>query len=78
MAALDGLHVAERTRGLAATFAGHLLAGLGARVWRVDPSPFPILDRRKRSGVAADPDVALADEQDEPDGAPIGCRVRAW
>jgi len=75
---LAGLSVREDTHGLAATFGGHLLAGLGAAVHRAGPSAFPILDRRKRIAVAAHVDVVLADESGRADGAPIACSVRAW
>ena len=77
--ALAGLRVDERTRGLAATYAGHLLAGLGADVSRAEASPFPILDRRKRVAAAAGPvDAVIADEGAQADGAPIACGVSAW
>jgi crotonobetainyl-CoA:carnitine CoA-transferase CaiB-like acyl-CoA transferase len=75
---LDGLHVRERTRGLAATVGGSLLAGLGARVARDEASAFPILDRRKHVERSATPDVVLADEPGDADDAPIACRVSAW
>jgi crotonobetainyl-CoA:carnitine CoA-transferase CaiB-like acyl-CoA transferase len=79
-APLDGLTVRERTGGLAATYAGHLLAGLGAGVHRDGASPFPILDRRKRpdAAVGRTPGATVADEASEPDDAPIACTVRAW
>ena len=76
--ALAGLTVREDTRGLAATFGGHLLAGLGAVVHRDAPSPFPILDRRKRTEGSGLPDAVVADESGRADGAPIACSVRAW
>jgi crotonobetainyl-CoA:carnitine CoA-transferase CaiB-like acyl-CoA transferase len=75
---LGGLAVAEDTTGLAGTFAGHLLAGFGAAVHRAGPSPFPILDRRKRTRPAQDAAVAIADESRTMPVAPIGVRVRAW
>src|SRR5258706_324897 len=62
----------------AATFAGHLLAGLGARVHRTAPSPFPILDRRKRDDATTVVDAVVADESGTAGGAPIECEVRAW
>ncbi len=76
--ALAGLRVEERTRGLAATYAGHLLAGLGADVSRADASPFPILDRRKRVVTAGATEAVIADESAHADGAPIACSVSAW
>jgi len=76
--ALDGLVVREATRGLAGTFGGHLLAGLGASVHREEDSAFPILDRRKRKGAPGRVDAVVADESADADGAPIACRVRAW
>jgi crotonobetainyl-CoA:carnitine CoA-transferase CaiB-like acyl-CoA transferase len=76
--ALAGLSVREETRGLAATFAGHLLAGLGAAVHRARASGFPILDRRKRADRVQAPDAVIADESSDADDAPIACSVRAW
>ena len=75
---LDDVTVREDAHGLAATFAGHLLAGLGARVHRTTPSAFPILDRRKRDDAAAVAGVDLADESGTTADAPIACDVRAW
>lgn len=75
---LDGLAVAARTTGLAGTFAGHLLAGLGAAVHRAAPSPFPILERRMHAGPPASAGIALADEASPVPDAPIAVRVRAW
>jgi crotonobetainyl-CoA:carnitine CoA-transferase CaiB-like acyl-CoA transferase len=75
--ALAGLTVREETRGLAATFGGHLLAGLGAAVHRAGVSAFPVLDRRKRLGAVPQTDAVIADEQDA-DAASIACSVRAW
>lgn len=77
---LAGLRVAEHTEQLAGTFAGHLLAGLGAGVGRSTPSGYPILDRRKRVPPPPAADVVLADERGEPAvaGDPIRCAVRAW
>jgi crotonobetainyl-CoA:carnitine CoA-transferase CaiB-like acyl-CoA transferase len=75
---LEGLELREETSGLAATFGGHLLAGLGAVVHRARPSAFPILDRRKHDDPSARADVVLADESARADGAPITCSVRAW
>ena len=75
--ALAGLTVREETCGLAATFGGHLLAGLGAAVHRTEASAFPILDRRKRLERVAQPEAVLADEPGA-DGASIVCNVRAW
>jgi crotonobetainyl-CoA:carnitine CoA-transferase CaiB-like acyl-CoA transferase len=74
----DDLAIREATTGLAATFAGHLLAGLGARVWREEPSAFPMLDRRKRIDPPGAVDAVLTDESRDPEGAAIGCSVRAW
>jgi crotonobetainyl-CoA:carnitine CoA-transferase CaiB-like acyl-CoA transferase len=71
------LTVREDARGLAATFAGSLLAGLGARVVRTEPGAFPVLDRRKHVGAVPAADAALADESGAAD-APIACRVSAW
>src|SRR5689334_18588226 len=76
--ALDGLVVREATRGLAGTYAGHLLAGLGAAVHRETASAFPILDRRKRVGTSASAGAVVADESAPADGAAIACSVRAW
>ena len=75
---LDGLSVREDTSGLAATFGGHLLAGLGAGVHRPRPSAFPILDRRKRVEPSPRTVAVLADESTPAEGAPITCSVRAW
>jgi crotonobetainyl-CoA:carnitine CoA-transferase CaiB-like acyl-CoA transferase len=76
---LDDLTVHETTRGLAATFAGHLLGGLGARVYRPRPDPFPILGRRKRIESMPPPcEASIGDEGHAPVDAPIPCAVRAW
>src|SRR5689334_5037167 len=76
--ALAGLVVREATRGLAGTFAGHLLAGLGATVHREAASAFPILDRSKRLGASGGANAVIADESATADGAAIACSVRAW
>jgi crotonobetainyl-CoA:carnitine CoA-transferase CaiB-like acyl-CoA transferase len=76
--ALDGLVVREDARGLAATFAGSLLAGLGASVHCSRASAFPILDRRKHLDPAPRVDAEVVDESGRADGAAIGCSVRAW
>jgi crotonobetainyl-CoA:carnitine CoA-transferase CaiB-like acyl-CoA transferase len=76
--ALDGLVVREATRGLAGTFGGHLLAGLGAAVHREAASAFPILDRRKRIGASGAANAVIADESADAGGAPIACNVRTW
>ena len=75
---LADLVVHEDTAGLAGTFAGHLLAGLGAAVHRSRASAFPLLDRRKRSVAPASPDVTLVDEAGRLAPGPIACSVRAW
>jgi crotonobetainyl-CoA:carnitine CoA-transferase CaiB-like acyl-CoA transferase len=77
-APLGELAVVEDASGLAATFAGHLLAGFGASVHRAGASPFPILDRRKRTGPCARAAIAITEEARPTPDAPVAVRLRAW
>jgi len=88
---LAGIRAVENATGLAAAYAGFLLAGLGADVVKVEPTTpratpgEHVVNRGKRSVIEV-PTLAVADvvltddgtrEPPPPDGV-VRCRVSAW
>jgi crotonobetainyl-CoA:carnitine CoA-transferase CaiB-like acyl-CoA transferase len=78
---LLGLHVTESAGGLAGTYAGFLLAELGATVHTLHATGGPVLDRRKqRAAARASVDAVLCDEERSlvEGAAPVRCRITTW
>ena len=80
---LAGVTIVERGRGLAAAYAGFLLAAFGADVVRAEPPATPaerVLHRNKRRAREVAADATIGDESASPPDAPdaVRCRITTW